>query len=138
VSLSPAQLLRGARSVLVIDWPSPEVPDSLTRAGYAVFAKGGPGPRDYTMRTVEGSEVVARPVGETPEHVDLVYVYRPQSELPGILEIAKQLGARSIWRVPGLPEEESRQARELVEATGLSYVDEVDIVDAVRSLPADQ
>ena len=35
-----ARILAEARSVLVIDWPSRDVPASLALAGYMVFVKG--------------------------------------------------------------------------------------------------
>jgi hypothetical protein len=36
------QILRETGSVLVVDWPSKDVPETLTRAGYTVLVKGGP------------------------------------------------------------------------------------------------
>jgi hypothetical protein len=38
------RLLSAATSILVIDWPSADVPDTLAGAGYAVYVKGGPEP----------------------------------------------------------------------------------------------
>jgi predicted CoA-binding protein len=142
---SADEILRDARGVLVVDWPSADVPESLARAGYKVYVKGGPGPRDFTVRELDGNDVVARPLGDRPERVDVVYAHRPLGELAGIVELGKQLGARVLWWQTGLsgpevkdprgcwvPQEDSRQARALAEAAGLSYVDDAYIVDAIQ------
>jgi hypothetical protein len=63
-----------------------------------------------------------------PAHVDLVYVHRPLDELPGILALARDLGAHTIWYQSGVddtgardsrgcwvPPEESDRARALVD-----------------------
>ncbi len=141
--------LRATSSVLIIDWPSRDVPDSLARAGYIVTVKGGPGPDDYSAYELREGEVVASHVGRAPAKVDLVYSHRPLTELPGILAMAAELGAQALWRQSGLAnaetndpkgcwesEEASRQARQLVQAAGLRYVDDVYIGDAVRELGA--
>ena len=141
-----ARILAEARSVLVIDWPSRDVPASLTFAGYTVFVKGGPGPADYAAWELDSGEPVSRQLGREPGRVDLVYCHRPFGELPGIVALARRLGARAFWWQTGLtsgsgkdpsgcwvPPEQSRQARELAAAAGLAYVDDVYIADAVRA-----
>jgi hypothetical protein len=112
----PEAVLRAARSVLVVDWPSREVPDGLVAAGLEVVVKGGPGPPH-----------------PRPEHIDLVYAYRPVDELPGIAALAKELGARAVWHGAALSDEEAAGARRLVEAEGLAYV-HGDIATAARAL----
>jgi len=142
-----ARVLADTKSVLVIDWPSRDVPASLAFAGFAVFVKGGPGPADYNAWHIESGEPVSRPLGHEPGRVDLVYCHRPFGELPGIIALAGRLGARALWWQTGLasdgtkdpsgcwiPPGESDQARELAAAAGLAYVDDVYIADAVRAL----
>jgi predicted CoA-binding protein len=142
------QILESISSVLVVDWPSRDVPDTLVRAGHTVVVHGGPGPEDYAAYQLDAGEVVVRPPGRAPEHVDLVYSHRPIEDLPGIVTLAQKIGARAIWSQSGLagagardpkgcwvPEEESREARALVESAGLAYVEEPYIADAVRQLP---
>ena len=141
-------LLRDARSVLVVDWPSPDVPDALLAAGYEVFVKGGPGPRDYAVRerSADGS-ILSRPVGEAPAGVDLVYAHRPLAELDGLIAMAVSLQARALWWQSGLSQDggrdpygcwvspaEAAPARAAAEAAGLQYVDDVYVGDAVRAL----
>jgi hypothetical protein len=140
-------LLEAATSVLVIDWPSADVPDTLARAGYTVIVKNGPGPADYAVRELSNGAVVTRGLGRAPQQADLVYAHRPLDELPGILALAKEIGAKAVWRQSGLAntgtreptgcwvsEEESRRARSLVEAASLGYIEEPYIADVVRQL----
>lgn len=141
------QILRSADSVLLVDWPSRDVPETLVRAGYQVFVKGGPGPDDYTAQELRGEEVLARPVGRPPEHADLVYSCRPSEELPDVTAIARQVGATAVWYQSGrdsagAPDPrgfsmtwvESQVARAIVESAGLTYVQGPYIADTVRRL----
>ena len=141
-----SQILAQARSVLVIDWPSRDVPATLAAAGFAVTVKGGPGPTDYTVWEVTDGEPVTRRLGHAPEHADLVYCHRPFGELPSIIAMAQGLGARAVWRQSGLtstgakapegcwtPAGESQRGRELAAAAGLNYIDDIYIADAVRA-----
>ena len=141
------QALAGAQAVVVVDWPSRDVPDALVRGGFTVVVHGGPGPEDYAAYELERGEVVVRPAGPSPERADLVYTHRPVDELPGIVAMALTLGANIIWIQSGLdargakdptgcwmPEPDSRRAREIVESAGLVYLDAPYIGDAVRQL----
>ncbi len=139
--------LNDVHTVLVIDWPSKEVPESLAFAGFHVVVRGGPGPEDYSAYELKNGAVVPRHVGRPPEHVDLIYSHRPLSELPKIIELARSLGAKTIWTQSGLsaagthdprgcwvPEEELRAARNLVQSAGFNYVSEPYIVDLAREV----
>jgi CoA binding domain len=140
-----ADLLVSIRSVLVVDWPSREVPESLARADYDVVVSGGPEPDNYSAYEAAGPDVVVRFLGRRPDHVDLVYAHRPLDELPAIVETATALGAVAVWwqsgrTADGSPDpracwispDDSAAARRQVEAAGLGYVDDVYIVDAVH------
>ena len=142
-----SRILAGCRSVLVIDWPSRDVPATLAAAGLAVTVKGGPGPTDYTVWGVTDGEPATRQLGHAPEHADIVYCHRPFGELPSIIAMARELGATAIWRQSGLtstgakapdgcwvPPAESRQGRELAAAAGLNYIDDIYIAEAARAL----
>ena len=78
------EILRQARTVLLIDWPSRDVPDSLVREGFTVFVKSGPEPDHYNAQELHDEQVVPRRTGR-PEHADVVYAHRPLGELPGIV-----------------------------------------------------
>jgi hypothetical protein len=102
------QILGAARTVVVVDWPSRDVPDTLARAGYTVLVKGGPGP----------AASLARQLGAT--------AIWHQSGLASI-------GAKDphgCWMEPGA----SQTARAIVEAAGLAYVESPYIADEVRRL----
>lgn len=151
------EIFRTVQTILVIDWPSKELPETLTRAGFHVVVRGGPGPEDYSAYELDSSrnlaqtfahdpgEVVVRHIGRAPERADLIYSYRPLSELPEIITTAKRLGAQTIWTQSGLsaagvidpkgcwvPEEELRLARNLVESAGLRYITGPYIGDAAQ------
>ena len=140
------QVLDTARTVVVIDWPTKDVPETLARAGYTVLVKGGPEPDNYSAYEVQGTEVVSRRTGEAPAAADLVYSYRPIEELPGIVALAQRLGARAVWVQSGVASDgtkapngcwmdqaASRAAREIVESAGLAYIEAPYIADEVRS-----
>jgi predicted CoA-binding protein len=129
---SAAEVLAATESILLIDWPSREVPDSLARAGYRVVSQDGPAAGDYNAYELSGAEVVVRNVGVEPEHADLVYTHRPFDELPEILEFAQRIGARAIWAEAGPDSPGADQARRTVESAGLTYIDAPPISDAVR------
>src|SRR5262245_51665689 len=100
--MNPKELLQTVRSVLVIDWPSRHVPESLARAGLEVFVRGGRGPEDFSMYALRDGAVVSRRLGRAPEAVDLVYSYRPLNELPEIIATAGSLQAKTVWTQSGL------------------------------------
>jgi predicted CoA-binding protein len=137
-----ARLVSETRTVLLIDWPSREVPETLARRGFTVVSAEGPG--KYNAYEVEATVVRARDVGRLPDRADLVYAHRPVDELPEIVDTAKSIGARAIWLQSGRnkagakdprgcwrPADESSRARKIVEHAGLRYIDAPYILDAV-------
>ncbi|HKE23086.1 MAG TPA: CoA-binding protein [Bryobacteraceae bacterium] len=145
--MTPQELLRTVKTILVIDWPSRDVPESLASAGFQVIVKGGPGPQDYSSFGLHNGEIVVRRTGRAPESADLVYFHRPLHELPGIVDTAKSLGAKAIWTQSGLsaegvknpagcwlPAADLESARTLVESAGLQYLASPYIVDISRQL----
>jgi predicted CoA-binding protein len=143
--LTPEQILSTSKRILVIDWPSRDVPDALTRAGFAVVVRGGPGEDEYSTYETTNDEVVSRRVAHAPEHIDLVYSYRPLDELHKIIAIAQCLGAKALWIQSGLaeggtrdpqgcwmPEPEALQARGVVASAGLEFLTQPYIGDAAR------
>jgi predicted CoA-binding protein len=139
-----SKLLAGTKTVLLIDWPSRDVPDTLARSGFTVVSNDGPD--EYNAYEMHGGEVSVRDVGQLPKTADLVYTHRPIDELPEIVDTAKSVGAKAVWFQSGrdssgakdphgcwLPQEESRKAREIVERAGLSYVEAPYIAEAVRA-----
>ncbi len=144
-----AELLQDVKTVLVIDWPSKDVPEALARAGFRVVVHGGPGPEDYAACEPDGGEVASRNSGRQPVRADLLYSYRPFSELPGIIATALSLHAGILWTQSGLSgpgvkdpkgcwvaADELAVARNLAQAAGLRYFTEPYIGDAARAAGA--
>ena len=145
------EILKAVETVLVIDWPSKDVPNALTLAGFQVVVKGGPGPQDYFAHTMTDGKAESLRIGRPPESADLVYSYRPLSELPGILDLAKTLHATTVWTQSGLsaagirnpqgcwlPENELASARSLVESSGLKHISQPYIGDVARQVQAER
>ena len=145
--MNPVEFLKSARTILVIDWPSKEVPESLARAGFQVIVKGGPGPEDYSAYELSDGKIVSRRTGRAPDHVDLVYSYRPLNELPDVIASACSLRAKAIWLQSGLSaagvkdrkgcwlgESDRAEARTLVEGAGLSLITEPYIAEVASEL----
>jgi predicted CoA-binding protein len=146
----PIEVLRQSQAVLVVDYPTRDVPEALARGGFSVTVHGGPGPEDYNDYELHDGDVVVRHRGKPPDTADLVYVHRPVNELPEIVLMTAALGARAIWLQSGersdgekdpqgcwLDDERSQQARTVVEDAGLAYVQEPYIGDVVRMLGAE-
>jgi predicted CoA-binding protein len=141
------EAFKTVETVLVIDWPTRDVPESLTMAGFHVVVRGGPGPEDYLVCALNNGEIVTRHLGRAPDRADLIYSHRPFSELTEIIATAKELHAKILWIQSGvsatgvndpkgcwIPEEELRSARDLVESSGLNYVTEPYIGDVAREI----
>jgi predicted CoA-binding protein len=98
-----------------------------------VFAHGGPAPDDYYAYEVSGADVIERRTGKRPDHADILFSYRPLDELPGILESAVAVGARTLWfQNDGSADDASiAQAKARVSEAGLQWVC-MPILDAAR------
>jgi sugar phosphate isomerase/epimerase len=132
--MTPIERLKSTGTVLVIDWPAKEVPETLARAGLRVVVRGGPGPEDYSLYELRDGAVRTSRLGRALESADLIYAYRPITELSSIIETAKRLNAKEIWTQSGMSaegvrdpkgcwisEREEQFARNLVQSAGLSY-----------------
>lgn len=144
------RILQAAGTILVVDWPNRDVPETLAKARYAVIVSGGPEPDNYSAYEFRDDEVAVRHIGYPPERVDLVYFHRPPPELPRILAVARAFRATAMWYQSGLasdgtrdptgcwvPPDESRHMRLTVESVGLGYVDDVYIADVARRIRID-
>lgn len=146
---TPRQVLEKARSLLLVDWPSTAVPGALLEARFHVFgfSPGGysraelaavaPPARDGIRsvppeREGETGHLVFHRLDRRPDQVDIVYVYRPAGEIPGILVThAVPLHATAVWLQPPL---RVADARWLAETGGPEIIEGCDLVEAVRGL----
>ena len=138
------EVLRSCGTVVLVDWPSRDVPETLVRAGCAVHVKGGPGPEDFSAWELQDGAVAVRRTGRAPDQIDVLFVHRPVEELAALVQFARDRGARVLWYQSGLapdgsadprgcwlPAERSALVRAQVEAAGMAYVDDRFILDAV-------
>ena len=144
----PLQILKMSKNILLVDWPNPGLPRVLLQAGFAVYCFS---PNKYTKAEIipdapvdiniknifppdkEGDGyLVFRPLPEKPASIDIVYVYRPEEELPEIIaEHVLPLGAKSLWLdPPGM----SEAARRIIAESGLILIDNVFIAETTKNL----
>jgi uncharacterized UPF0146 family protein len=141
------RLLASTATILLIDWPSRDVPDTLARHGFTVISHDDDAPDAFNSYKVMGDDVRVEHVGRLPENAGIVYTHRPIDELAGIVETAKSVGAKAVWIQSGrdstgakdprgvwFAAQDSSRARGIVEGAGLEYVEAPYIGDAVRAL----
>ena len=95
-------------------WPKPSavVPAYMQAHGYRIV------PVNPHETEILGEPAVAS-LADLQEPVDVVDVFRPADEAPGIAQAAVDLGARYLWLQTGIVSEE---ARSIGEAGGLMVV----------------
>jgi ribosomal protein S16 len=136
------RLLREARTIELVDWPDPDVPATLHRAGYLVLGHEPDGFKHYHVSDdggegdcfalADGSFLVSSAIPQLPERIDIVGTYRPPDEQFEIARAAVKIGARGFWVEPG--EGTSDEARSLVTEAGLEWIEGEGIAAAVRRL----
>lgn len=89
------------------------VPIQLQMAGYRII------PVNPHADVLLG-EKVYRTLGDIPEPVDLVNVFRPSAEAPDVVRQAVAIGAKAVWLQLGISSEEARRT---AEDAGLDYVE---------------
>jgi len=144
VDIKAREILTEAKSILLVDWPNANLPYALLKAGFIVFSYS---PNQYSEAklliekphnveglsifpvTDDGEEVYVsfEKSGGSPETVDIVHIYRPEEELPGIVEKhVLPLNAKTIWLHPPQTSELARglAAQHCIELIqGLSIID---------------
>ena len=138
--------------MLVVDWPSQDVPRELIAAGFDVFSANlaagtasrySVGERAATQKS-DGVEVlppqrdgdpplVISRVAALPEHVDVVALYRPAAEHARIAQRAVDLGARTVWVQLGTLADD---ARRIAADAYIAVIEDTPINDAIHSLAA--
>ena len=113
-------VLERARTVAVVGIssdpakPSHRVPRQLQAAGFRII------PVHPSAEELLGEKAYHR-LADIPEPIDVVEVFRPPEEAPGIAREAVAVGAKALWLQLGL---RSGEAREIAEAAGLDYVED--------------
>jgi predicted CoA-binding protein len=96
------------------DKPAQGVPLALRAHGFHVI------PVHPRAEEIAGEQAYAS-LGDIPEPVEIVEVFRPSQEAPGIAREAVEIGAKALWLQLGL---HSDEAREIAESAGLDYVED--------------
>ena len=90
------------------------VPEGLQRRGYRII------PINPYADKLFG-ERVYRSLLEVPDKIDLVDVFRPAADAPGIARQAAAIGAKALWLQEDIRSEEARQ---IAEEAGMEYVED--------------
>jgi predicted CoA-binding protein len=92
------KILKASKRILLIDWPDKKLPLGLLSAGFEVFSYS---PDNYSRALCEGDSVVFEKIGGKPDAIDIVNVFRPESELEGIItKHVMPVGAGVVWLHP--------------------------------------
>jgi len=145
--MNTTQILQHVHTLLLVDWPSRDVPEALVQAGFVVYVKGGPNPADFFVHEWRDNQLLQKRIGHPPDRADLVYSFRPLAELPGIIDLAKSVHAQIIWTQSGvcsdgssdlrgcwLSHDDRLSASRLAQAAGLTHVSQPYIADVARQL----
>ena len=145
----PQQTLKNAKSILLIDWPNPGVPRALLNAGFIVF---GYSPNGYSVarlvddlpqgfdeknsfsprNTEEKGYLIFQKLDYSPDAIDIVNVYRPEEELPGIIKMrVLPSGAKILWLHPPVI---SVKARDIAAENGITFIEGVDIAEVASKI----
>ena len=103
------------------------VPAHMQRHGWRII------PVNPHASTILG-EPVYRTVGDIPEQVGLVDVFRPPGQAPDIARQAVAAGATALWLQLGIA---SAEARAIAERAGLLYVEDRCLIIEQRRLGLD-
>ena len=104
--------------------PSNAIPRILLDAGFTMI------PVNPTATEIHGQQVYGS-LEDVPVPVDIVDVFRPPAEAPGVAEGAVTIGANTLWLQMGIT---SEQAKEIAEGNGLDYVEDLCIGATVKRL----
>ena len=117
----PRQLLDDARTIAVVGMSTNPntsafgVPAGLQAAGFRIV------PVNPSADRILGERAYAS-LTDVREPVDIVEVFRPADEAPGIAHQAVEIGAKALWLQRGITSDEARQ---IAEDSGLDYIEDM-------------
>ena len=117
----PRQLLDDAKTIAVVGMSTNPnksafgVPAGLQAAGFHIV------PVNPSADRILGERAYAS-LTDVREDVDIVDVFRPAAEAPGIARQAVEIGAKALWLQRGIRSDEARQ---IAEDAGLAYVEDL-------------
>ncbi|HEY8930357.1 MAG TPA: CoA-binding protein [Mucilaginibacter sp.] len=123
-------LLKNTRTILLVDWPSTELPLALLKAGFEVYSYS---PDNYSKAELNrDGKLNFVNLKKPPASVDIVNIFRPEEEHNEI--IAKHvvlLGAKGIWLHPPVM---SSFAGTLAKKLNLGFIEGINIADAANGI----
>jgi predicted CoA-binding protein len=128
--MEPVEILKNAKSILLIDWPNKAFVRKLLEARFEVY---GYSPDKYSRAEIQDD--VADPTFttcDTPTAVDIICIYRSEAEFDGIA--AKHilpLKPKAIWMQAPLI---SAKARAFAKEHGMAFVGGLDMAEVVGPL----
>ncbi|HWD87083.1 MAG TPA: CoA-binding protein [Mucilaginibacter sp.] len=142
------QILKAAKTVLLVDWPNPSIPRSLVKAGLAVygFSPGRYLKADVTAnrpaekegisvfepRTGEEGYLIFEKIEGSAVHVDIVCICRPEAEHERIFKNhLLSSGAKTIWLQPPVT---SSAIQELATANGIKIIEGINIANTAAKI----
>ena len=120
MSRSSKEVLESSTTIAVVgasrnpDKAGGSVPEGLQRRGFRII------PINPFAEVLFG-ERVYRSLGEVPERIDLVDVFRPAADAPEIARQAVAIGAKALWLQLDIRSEE---ARRIAEGAGLDFIED--------------
>lgn len=119
---TPRDILARSRVIAVVGAsrdpgkPGGGVPESLRSHGFRIIPVN-----PHAAGAFLFGEPVRASLLDIEEPVDLVDVFRPAADTPGIARQAAAIGARALWLQSGIL---SVEARRIAEAAGMDYVED--------------
>lgn len=116
----PRKLLENAQTIAVVGCSATpgkdahDVPRDVLQLGWDVR------PVNPSAAEIFGRKAY-KALADVPGPVDVVDVFRPAEEAPGIARQAVDAGARALWLQTGI---KSPEARRIAEEAGLAYVED--------------
>lgn len=124
-------ILKKAKAILLVDWPSVDVPRALLKAGFAVYSYS---PGEYSEAALAGgsNEVSFDNIDGSPAEVDIVNIFRPEQEHREIIEKhVLPLKAKVVWLHPPVM---SASTADLAKEHGLIFIESVDIAEVAAEI----
>ena len=116
----PVETLRKSKRIAVVGASATpgkdahDIPQYVAQHGYDVVPVN---PRGGEL----WGKTVYKSLAEVPGPIDLVDVFRPSEEAPGIARQAAKVGAKGLWLQTGLT---SAEAAAIAKAAGMRYVED--------------
>ncbi len=116
----PAEILERSRTIAVVGMSTDpakaaySVPAELQAAGFRIV------PVNPNATEILGETAYAS-LADVPDPIDVVEVFRPAEEAPGVARQAVEIGAKAVWLQEGI---RSAEARRIAKEAGLDYVED--------------